>query len=1429
MDGSTLIFLSYSHSDTKRSTALRAELRRRRFDAVFIDFDPLDGIPPGRNWETELYRGLRRCDIVVAMDSPEWRESRWCFAEMALARSLGKTIILVRPSEFSAPVTGAAELVRDGQMFMLSGDIATDAEPLFIELQRLGLGALRQFRWDPSRSPYPGLSPLDEADAGVFFGRAADIRAVADLVERCAKYGEKAIVLLIGPSGSGKSSLLRAGVVPQLRLRAGWHVIGPRIAAADPRLPLNAVATLPAGQRALFAIDQIDEALTDPGTTAGLVDSLAELVRAHAGHALVLGTLRADSLALFNEALGDLSRACESVVVGPLRRHDYRDIIEQPATAAGVSIDPRLVDALIADVVSSGDRSTASSMTRGTEDVVGGTVATDALPLLAVTLRQMWDRRSALAMTHASYVSLGGMAGVIARTADAVMMASSFDADAEAALRDAFLGMVRIDRDGRLSRKPLLLAAVQPRIRGLLTRFESEGLLVTSATPGCVELAHEALIRNWPVLAAWVDAARGDLVRLERFDAALVRWQQQPAALLEGIDLVDAEALIARGHPALKAAAAVRLVQASRLKRDEAQVREQQRQQAIRVSESLRLATEARQSADREPETAMRVAWEAALWDRNEMSDSVFRETVAQMPAPVLRLHEGGRHDLEKIGCGSDGAQSWFYAAGGNGSHRFSSDEHAAWIATWRDDGVRIGRFGIAGDGTWDVAPAPSGRRLIVARDGRLSLLDLAGRVLFTAVLPDWNTKAHSDPECRLVVSGSIGLVQHGRHAWVFEIGGDAGDLHIVHVLQWADDPDGDDRDERLHGAYSRIVDVALDADRRRALSNATDSAKCWTLDGSLLATLPRPDSSEFASAQFLGDRVVTGSLRGTGQIWSDGGELITTFKSLTGVDLFIPAIDSRGEHFVTASNDADHALEVWDVNGQRPAHLAAHHEHYWCAAFSPDGRLVAAGCADGTVRIWEWRKERLAAHLHGHTGTVHRVAFNRDGTLLFSGSHDGSARLWRLADPILPTLRAHEGGLREMSRSDGRLVTSGQADDTTLLWSRNDDEPVALQGIALSRPAAGAPHLMLTRDADEAVRLWDWETESGRPLCRCTIPRESQRGRTRAVRISPDGTRFVLTSDEPGPEGAALWTADGDRLATLIGMSAPRHESDRLLVVGTGFQRNTGSIVTGAQNGTVWIWSRDGEPATRFVADTGSPDALLSLNVDPRGEFIVTGVRNGIGFWTWSGHEIRTLQPAGYKVFRVEIAPEGSRLLTISDNPNGSPSYHAELWDRDGERLARLDSPNVSVNSETAFDISGRYFLLRSGSDLRIFDMDGELLGVLAAARGVHVSAVSVSSDGDLVGAQFSDGVIRIWSIDERRRTMIVTVGSEGPFAFSADGRRLLVAMPSGSIEQHALDIADLYIGAAARLDRSFNADEIRRFAIREPVKLDLARYGRR
>ncbi len=203
----------------------------------------------------------------------------------------------------------------------------------------------------------------------------------------------------------------------------------------------------------------------------------------------------------------------------------------------------------------------------------------------------------------------------------------------------------------------------------------------------------------------------------------------------------------------------------------------------------------------------------------------------------------------------------------------------------------------------------------------------------------------------------------------------------------------------------------------------------------------------------------------------------------------------------------------------------------------------------------------------------------------------------------------------------------------------------------------------------------------------------------------------------------------------------------------------------------------------------------------------------------------MQSLATLGYKVQRVVVSPDGARLLTISDNPRGG-GYYTELWDRGGECICQLDAPDVSSMSRVHFDARGRYFLTRS-AELRIFDFSGELIGVLAAARGVYAAHVAISPDGDRILALFTDGVLRLWDFEERRRRISIGTEASGPVCFSPDGQRVLIGTSSGTIDQIALDIADLFSAAATRLDRGFSDDEIRRFAIQTPVRLDLARYS--
>jgi hypothetical protein len=177
-----------------------------------------------------------------------------------------------------------------------------------------------------------------------------------------------------------------------------------------------------------------------------------------------------------------------------------------------------------------------------------------------------------------------------------------------------------------------------------------------------------------------------------------------------------------------------------------------------------------------------------------------------------------------------------------------------------------------------------------------------------------------------------------------------------------------------------------------------------------------------------------------------------------------------------------------------------------------------------------------------------------------------------------------------------------------------------------------------------------------------------------------------------------------------------------------------------------------------------------------------------------------------------------------VADNPSGKPSAWCELWDRTGEHVAVLEMPEAHPHLNFYFEDNERYFCLKASETVRVFEFNGQQLGMLAGARGV--GDVAISPDGNNIAVSFSDGMVRIWSFGDRRRVMTLRVGVANRILFSADGRRLLVATPSGPVQQHAIDVAELYPAAASRVDRGFTRDELDRFGIQRLVRLDIESF---
>ena len=429
----------------------------------------------------------------------------------------------------------------------LADELGIDAGP---ELQQLEGWILRQDpRLEPParrrnvRNPYKGLRPFAEEDSPDFFGREALTARLVEGLGRVARASR--LLIVVGPSGSGKSSAVRAGLIPALRagalpgsdrwpiavmlpgtrpfreLAAALQTIDPTAPpdladqlARDGGLPAVVAGIASPGTRVVLVIDQFEELyslVADAAERARFVDGIVDALSAAESRLLVVATLRADFLdhPLGSPGLGELVRA-GSELVTPLDRDELERAIVRPADSVGVRVDPGLVTEAITDVVRQPGE----------------------LPLLQYALTELFERSDRNRLTREGYAAIGGVLGALGRRADDAYAAQ--DLEGREIVRQVFLRLAAVGETGeptarRVPRSELLAQGDDPaRVEAVVDEFGRRRLLsfdrdaVTGETS--VQVAHEALLGHWPRLAGWIDEAREDLWNRRRLADAAADW-----------------------------------------------------------------------------------------------------------------------------------------------------------------------------------------------------------------------------------------------------------------------------------------------------------------------------------------------------------------------------------------------------------------------------------------------------------------------------------------------------------------------------------------------------------------------------------------------------------------------------------------------------------------------------------------------------------------------------------------------------------------------------------------------------------------------------------------------------------------------------------------------------------------------------------------
>ncbi len=526
-----VVFLSHSTKD--KTSALQVEgALKAAGHTVFVDSDHEDGIAPGTEWRAELFTAVTACNAVVVLNSANSQASQWCHTELAVAALYRKWIYAVN---LSADVR-AHPLLADKQGIRLETSLADSLEWLGATLTKDFAGRNASGQWDRSRGPYPGLRSFEAADAGVFFGRDEAVGDVIKRLEDLEMTSHGNLLALIGPSGSGKSSLVKAGVLPRLADRGGMLIVGPfepgnfptdrlvaalRTAAPEVNTSLDA-ATLradglsrvvgrmldaaPECRRAVVVIDQVEYLGTAEASERDAFLAVLDAAMAPGSKVTLLLVARQDRLEDV-QRFAPLGRYITSpVAVLPIDVDGLRLAVEEPAALARMVVDPNVTRKVIEDATDRGDSD-----------------AGRALPLVAETLRAVYElavKNGRREMTVEDYDAVGGVKGSIQRYAEQAEAQLVGDGAALDALLPQFVTLE--DDEHAAIGRPVALSILDEDERRLVGRLQDVRLLTTDGES--VRIVHDRLIEAWPRLAKAVQDRRKDLLFRAQLERQATEW-----------------------------------------------------------------------------------------------------------------------------------------------------------------------------------------------------------------------------------------------------------------------------------------------------------------------------------------------------------------------------------------------------------------------------------------------------------------------------------------------------------------------------------------------------------------------------------------------------------------------------------------------------------------------------------------------------------------------------------------------------------------------------------------------------------------------------------------------------------------------------------------------------------------------------------------